>query len=216
MIASDPLSPLLAVAIKGLIGRLVVASLILALFGTALAAAKARLRGAAGESRVRRLLRRLGLPSVHDVIVAAPDGSLTQIDHVALTGQGLVVIETKNYSGVILGTPRDRHWTQVLGRSRHRFQNPLRQNHKHILALNHQLSISVASLVVFVGNARFPDGPPGGVVTLHQAGHTLAGFGRPDSGQCEGPVWQKLLALTRAGRGLGAAHRAGLRRRRAP
>ncbi len=209
----DPLAPLIAYVIHAYLGILLPLALVLALCAAGLAWLKPHMVGAAGERMVARRLRRLGFPALHDVIVAAPDGSLTQIDHVALPAQGPIAIETKTYAGLILGAAGDRFWPQVLGRTRSRFQNPLRQNHKHILALCHHLNQTVGGLVVFAGAARFPAGLPEGVTTLSGLDGALSALGRPPPGRTEAADWQIAARLAEAGRGLHGAHLAGLRAR---
>ena len=95
-------------------------------------------KGVVGERRVQRLTDR-GLNqdvyrSLHDLILPTPDGS-TQIDHVIVSQFGVFVIETKNLAGWIFGDERSRQWTQTLYRKKYRFQNPLRQNYKHVKAV---------------------------------------------------------------------------------
>lgn len=94
-----------------------------------------------------RLLRDLTLPTA--------DGS-TQIDHVVVSRHGVFVIETKNYRGWIFGAARDKTWTQQIYRHRSTFQNPLRQNYKHVRALAQVAGVdrrALFPLVVFVGTA---------------------------------------------------------------
>jgi len=99
------------------------------------------------------------------------NGDTTQIDHVLVTDTGIFVIETKHYAGWIFGTPDDSTWTQVLYKSRHRFQNPLHQNQRHIRALQQLLPNlpldAFHSLVVFTGNAQFKTNVGSQVLHLH-------------------------------------------------
>jgi hypothetical protein len=126
-----------------------------------------RLKGAIGEAMVGGRLDQLFGEVLHDIIIPDGRGGLTQIDHVALTVEGLLVVETKNYSGTIFGTVRDAKWTQKLSGRSYRFQNPLRQNQLHVAALQAlELGIPVQGRVVFSGNARFPKGMPAGVFSL--------------------------------------------------
>lgn len=65
---------------------------------------------------------------INDVTIQTPTGT-TQIDHIIVSKFGIFVIETKNMSGWIFGSPDQAQWTQSLpGGNRFRFQNPLRQN----------------------------------------------------------------------------------------
>jgi hypothetical protein len=98
-----------------------------------------------------------------------PDGT-TQIDHVLISRFGIFVIETKDYKGWIFGRPGDRYWTQVLYRSKYRFQNPIHQNQRHVRAIRELLDFLPAdvirSAVVFTGPAEFKTSIPDGVFTL--------------------------------------------------
>jgi hypothetical protein len=124
-------------------------------------------RGAAGEAAVSRVLRRFCAEVADDVLLPDGRGGLTQLDHLALTGAGLLVVETKNYGGLIFGRRGEPTWTQTLGRSRHRFQNPLRQNFAHLEAVRALAAgAPVLGLVVFLDRARFARDMPEGVLRL--------------------------------------------------
>ena len=70
----------------------------------------------------------------HNIIIPTNNGT-TQIDHIIVSPFGLFVIETKNYKGWIFGSEKQSKWTQSLYGKKYTFQNPLRQNYKHQLAL---------------------------------------------------------------------------------
>ncbi len=132
------------------------------IFGTVFGAAGGK--GYAGELKVS-LRAWLALPKstyrpLHNVTLPAPDGT-TQIDHIFVSRYGVFVVETKNMGGWIFGARADRYWTQAFkGRSNFRFQNPLRQNYRHVKAVERTLSrlgLSrdiIHSVVVFAGDAR--------------------------------------------------------------
>lgn len=63
-----------------------------------------------------------------------PDGT-TQVDHVIVSRFGVFVIETKNHKGWVFGEERSRKWAQVIYRNKYQFLNPLRQNYKHLKAV---------------------------------------------------------------------------------
>jgi len=95
--------------------------------------------------------------ALHDVMLPTPDGT-TQIDHVFVSRYGVFVVETKNYSGWIFGGEHQATWTQKIYRTTHKFQNPLRQNYKHLKALEFLLNVPAATLhsvIVFVGGSTF-------------------------------------------------------------
>ncbi|ABV93450.1 hypothetical protein Dshi_1708 [Dinoroseobacter shibae DFL 12 = DSM 16493] len=117
-------------------------------------------KGARGERKVAGALAHglaaSGYKTLSNLILPLGDAT-TQIDHVVLSRFGIFVIETKNMSGWIFGSAEQARWTQVHKRSRRSFQNPLRQNHAHVLAVQGALGISsdrVHNLVVFTGEAQ--------------------------------------------------------------
>lgn len=126
-----------------------------------------------GEARLSRALKtRFPAPDYHllnHVTLPLKDGT-TQIDHVLVSRFGIFVIETKDYKGWIFARQDDRNWTQVLYRSKFRFQNPIRQNHRHVRAIQDLLDFLppevVHSVVVFAGDAKFKTPTPQGVFTL--------------------------------------------------
>lgn len=94
---------------------------------------------------------------IHNVTLKTPDGT-TQIDHVFVSRFGLFVVETKNYSGWIFGDEHQPMWTQKIFKTTNRFQNPLRQNYKHVKALEALLNLpsgKIHSVIVFVGGSEF-------------------------------------------------------------
>ncbi len=123
-------------------------------------------KGYLGELVVRVLARRLLDPDtyvpLHNVTLRTRDGT-TQVDHVIVSPFGIFVIETKNMGGWIFGGEREPQWTQKIFRKTFRFQNPLRQNHKHVKAVEEILGVpsdTVHSVVVFMGDSRFKTAMP--------------------------------------------------------
>lgn len=95
--------------------------------------------------------------AIHNVTLKTPDGT-TQIDHVFVSRFGIFVVETKNYSGWIFGDENQAMWTQKLFKTTRKFQNPLRQNFKHIKALGSLVGLpseAFHSVIVFVGGSEF-------------------------------------------------------------
>ncbi|WP_409449713.1 nuclease-related domain-containing protein [Candidatus Igneacidithiobacillus taiwanensis] len=72
----------------------------LLLFKLALNIFYAPARGAVGEHRVRRIIDKAGAIALHDFYLT-DDRGITQIDHAVLTSQGILLLETKNFSGKI-------------------------------------------------------------------------------------------------------------------
>ncbi len=117
-------------------------------------------KGAVGEKRVNSSLKsNLNAQEYYllaDLTLPTTNGT-TQVDHIVLAQSGIFVIETKNMSGWIFGSADQARWTQVLRRHKSQFQNPLRQNYKHIKVIQSLLGIEFCqlhNLVVFVGPAK--------------------------------------------------------------
>lgn len=102
---------------------------------------------------------------LHNVTLDTPDGT-TQIDHVFLSVYGIFVLETKNMKGWIFGSEHQPQWTQKIYKRTFKFQNPLRQNYKHLKALEATLEVSaehVHSVITFVGDSTFKTQMPANV-----------------------------------------------------
>lgn len=109
----------------------------------------------------------------HNITVEAEDGT-SQIDHVIISKFGVFVVETKNYAGWIFGGERQSAWTYILGQRKHRFQNPLRQNYRHIKVLSSLLGLAedkFYSVVAFCGNSEFRTAMPSNVMASGYASY---------------------------------------------
>jgi len=126
----------------------------------------AKMIGNRGERKVRRALssfRSKDYAKLHNILL--PGGlDSTQIDHVFVSRFCIIPIETKNYSGKILGAASWRMWKQVFPRSLRQdreFLNPLIQNKTHARAVQALLAekyphVPVYSLVVFSDRCEVP------------------------------------------------------------
>lgn len=103
---------------------------------------------------------------VSNTMLPTEDGT-TQIDHFVVSRYGIFVIETKNYKGWIFGSEEQAQWTQKIFRMTNRFQNPLRQNYKHIKTISELTGIPECyfkTAVVFLGDATFKTEMPSSVM----------------------------------------------------
>lgn len=101
-------------------------------------------------------LENYGCKFLFNLFIPKVSGGTTEIDVLLISSKGLVVFESKNYSGWILGTESERFWTQSLcdwGGDTHkeRFYNPIMQNQTHIKNLRALIgtSIPLYSVIVF-------------------------------------------------------------------
>jgi hypothetical protein len=139
-----------------------------------------------GEALVRRaLLRRFPSPAYHLLNhLTLPDGEgTTEIDHGLVARSGIFVLETKHDAGTLLVDPQAPRWIRQYGPAAWSFQNPLRQNYKHWLAVTRLLhgipQRHIHPLVVFTGRATFHPGRPPGVVDLPGLVRHIQGYRTP-------------------------------------
>jgi len=111
--------------------------------------------------------------SINNITISTKNGS-TQIDHVVVSRFGIFVIEAKNMKGWIFGDESSKQWTQNLFGKKHKFQNPLHQNYRHIKALQEFLGVEddkLHSLVMFWGDSEFKTPMPENVLDRGYSGH---------------------------------------------
>ena len=127
----------------------------------------ASFKGWLGERKVKRWIAQdldaQHYHAAHNVTLQLADGSTTQIDHVVVSRFGVFVLETKHMQGWIFGGEKQPTWTQSIFKHRTSFQNPLRQNWRHIKALEDVLQLPLQhlhSVVVFMGDCQFKTSMP--------------------------------------------------------
>ena len=103
-----------------------------------------------------------------DVYVEGSYG-VQQIDIIAVTEKGVLVIEKKTRIGLIVGNAYDKQWQVILNRGKKRFTmtNPHHQNYGHIQALCEKfptLKDRFIDLVIFGNNAKLGDRIPEGTI----------------------------------------------------
>lgn len=124
---------------------------------------------------------------IKDVLLPSGEGT-TQIDHILVSVNGIFVIETKNMTGWIFGSERSRQWTQQIYRKKIRFQNPIRQNYKHlksIEALINYKAKDMNSVIVFAGDGKSKTKMPDNVMHVRHLVKYLESFNRPVLSQQE-------------------------------
>lgn len=89
--------------------------------------------GIQGEERTLNILE--NLPTNYTVLSNIPiewNGQKSEIDNLILSSKGIIIVETKNYKGIIKGNEEDREWTldkkSVKGKSyKESIKNPIKQ-----------------------------------------------------------------------------------------
>ena len=117
-------------------------------------------KGLLGERKVAGILKKLperNYRVINNVLLRRKQGNTVQIDHIVVSVYGVFVIETKNFSGLIIGNDFYEQWIQYMYRRKYMFFSPTRQNYGHIKALEELLGLPVdkfISVVVFLPGAR--------------------------------------------------------------
>src|SRR5256885_6782633 len=101
-------------------------------------------------------------------LIVPDERGTTEVDEVLVTPAGIFVIEKKDFGAWIFGSETDEHWTAVYRNGeKHRFQNPIRQNYRHIKALESYLGVPrsmLSSVVAFSRRSRFMTWLPSNVL----------------------------------------------------
>jgi hypothetical protein len=116
-------------------------------------ALKSRLRGWFGETMTSFMnwafLDKSVYRQLNNITLELLDSSTTQIDHLIVSVYGIFVLETKHMSGWIFGDEKDALWTQSFPNGKKfKFQNPIRQNYRHMVSLIEFLSACESSLEI--------------------------------------------------------------------
>lgn len=121
----------------------------------------ARRRGDWTESKVAKQLAKLPKDEyivLNDLMLPTSYGT-TQIDHVVLSLYGVYVIETKNYTGTLIGNEKSEQWEQNINGFMYKTANALRQNKAHIAAVRShasvQANVPIHNIVVFANATKF-------------------------------------------------------------
>ena len=105
----------------------------------------------AKELRYVQLFGRKG-KILRNVYVPKDNGETSEIDLLYITKKGILVFESKNYSGWIFGDEKSQKWTMMLpNKEKHSFYNPIKQNQTHIKWLRSYIGeeIPLFSIIVF-------------------------------------------------------------------
>jgi hypothetical protein len=125
--------------------------------------------GHIGEKHTANRIRTISKGTVfRDVYVEGSHG-VQQIDIIAVTEKGILVVEKKTYIGLIVGSAYDKQWTVIVGwgKKKYSMKNPHHQNYGHIMALHEKLPAlkdKFIDLVIFGNNAKLGDRIPEGTI----------------------------------------------------
>lgn len=115
-------------------------------------------KGAYGEYLTFKCLKKYekdGAKFLFNCYLPKKENETSEIDVMMISQSGIYVFESKNYSGWIFGSEKNKTWTQSLpqGRGSHKekFYNPIMQNRTHVKWLKEQIGDGdlIRNIVVF-------------------------------------------------------------------
>ncbi|HAG04393.1 MAG TPA: DNA-binding protein [Lachnospiraceae bacterium] len=89
---------------------------------------------------------------LRNVYLPKDNGETSEVDVIYITQKGIIVIESKNYSGWIFGDEKGQKWTVMLpNKQKNQFYNPILQNKTHIKWMKNTVGedIPLFSVIVF-------------------------------------------------------------------
>lgn len=120
--------------------------------------------GVRGEKYTMKRIKKITNGYVFRDVYINGSHDVQQIDIIAVTEKGVLVVEKKTYSGLVVGKAHDRLWrVYYRGRQMYVMQNPHHQNYGHIQALCEKfptLKGKFINLVIFGNNAVLGDNIP--------------------------------------------------------
>lgn len=126
-----------------------------------------RYRRTRQKRRLRRAVRALGPNVMADVLVPDSVEGQVHIDFLVLNANGILVIDVKDYRGMLFGGQNTDIWTQVVDGRSYKFENPLYRNRAREAAVRALVpGAHVQGVVVFTDAGRFPRQRPAGVYML--------------------------------------------------
>ena len=112
-------------------------------------------------------LESVAIDRLQNVLLPDGMGGQIQVEHLLLTGSGLLVIDVKEYEGIVFAGERMEEWTVMGdgGRGRFTFPNPLGTLYDRVAALRQLVrDVPVEGYVLFASGAKFSKGRPPQVV----------------------------------------------------
>lgn len=147
-----------------------------------------------------RALEAVAIDRLRNVLLPDGMGGQIQIEHLLLTGNGLLVIDVKSFEGTIFASERMEEWTVMGAKGRFTFPNPLGTLYDRVAALKQLVrDVPVTGFVLFGDRADFSKGRPRDVLS---ASELLDRFRRPDQPDLErllvafAPHWEHVKKAT--------------------
>jgi hypothetical protein len=147
---------------------------------------------------LKQALEAVAIERLQNVLLPDGNGGHIQVEHLLLTGHGILVIDAKTFAGTIFASERMAEWTVIGKQGRFTFPNPLGTLYDRVAALRQLVrEVPVAGHVLFSGGADFSKGRPRDVLS---AAELVDLYRRPDKADLEpllvafAPHWDRVKA----------------------
>lgn len=112
-------------------------------------------------------MRAVSSDALINFIIPDGEGGEIHIDHLLLTTQGLMLLETKDVQGAVFAGDRMNTWSATHEGARFTFNNPIPTLQERTAALSLLApGAPIESRVLFINEATFPKGHPAAVSTV--------------------------------------------------
>jgi len=153
-----------------------------------------------GGLKLGEALQAVAIDRLEDVLLPDGMGGQIQIEHLLLTGNGLLVIDVKAFEGTIFAGERMAEWTVIGANGRFTFPNPLGTLYDRVAALRQLVrDVPVAGFILFAGGADFTKGRPRDVLKPEELRER---YRRPEQADLErllvafAPHWDRVKAAS--------------------
>jgi len=129
-----------------------------------IAAAVVGIRAYRRRARRRALLQRLeriAVQAVHQVEVPDGMGGFIHVDHLLLTPQGILLLDTRRVPGLIFGGDQMSEWTVMARNRRYTFENPQPALYDRVASVKALVgNVPVEGRLMFSNVGKFTKGKP--------------------------------------------------------
>ncbi|MEM8983495.1 MAG: nuclease-related domain-containing protein [Pseudomonadota bacterium] len=103
------------------------------------------------------------------IVLPKADDGVIQIDLLLLVADGVLIVDTKDVSGVVFASDRMQEWTVLDGQRRFTFPNPQSALYDRVAAVRQVLrGVPVEGRLIFADGARFEKGKPESVASINE------------------------------------------------
>ena len=160
------------------------------------------LRRRENDGGVARALRSIAVDRLEDVVMPDGMGGEIHIEHLLLTGRGIVVINVKRFEGAVFASDRMDEWTVIRDGKRSSIVNPQRSLYDRVAAVKRLVrDVEVSGFILFPEGADFSKGQPKDIVLPSTL---IAAYPQPEPADRERvtvafqPHWERIRAAADA------------------